>query len=141
MTQKTVKLLIPFESLVDSISKLSLTEKRLLWELLAEQIAQAEAETSTAQTELREAQADYQIETVPPLDEHTVELKHQVVSLLDTLSEAKLAVIFDFVQFLAEQGQEVDWMNAQSQSAAYQEWVGSDNDIYDEVFADVHPAG
>jgi hypothetical protein len=25
----------------------------------------------------------------------------------------------------------------QSQSRAYQEWVGPDNDIYDEVFADV----
>ncbi len=23
---------------------------------------------------------------------------------------------------------------------AYHEWVGSDNDIYDEVFADVYPA-
>ena len=30
-------------------------------------------------------------------------------------------------------------MNAQSQSAAYQEWVGGDNDIYDEVFADAYP--
>ncbi len=69
MTQKTVKLLIPFESLVDSITKLSLTEKRLLWELLAEQITQTEKE---------------------PL--------------------------------------------------AVQEWISSDNDIYDEIFADVHPA-
>jgi hypothetical protein len=30
-------------------------------------------------------------------------------------------------------------MNAQSQSTAYQEWVGEDNDIYDEAFANADP--
>ena len=140
MTQKMVKLLIPFESLVDSITKLSLAEKRLLGELLAEHMTQAEAEPPTVQTEIREARPVYPVEAAPLLDEHIVELKRQVASLLDTLPETKLAVVFDFVQFLNEQERQMDWMNAQRQSAAYQEWAGSDNDIYDEIFADAHPA-
>lgn len=53
--------------------------------------------------------------------------------ILDTLPEPKLAVVLDFVQFLAEREQHVAWLNAQSQSTAYQEWVGSDNDIYDKL--------
>ena len=55
---------------------------------------------------------------------------------------AKVAglIIPPFVQFLTEQERQIDWMNAQRQSAAYQEWAGSDNDIYDKIFADVHPA-
>jgi hypothetical protein len=71
----------------------------------------------------------------------TVQLKRQITSLLDALPEPKLAVIFDFVQFLAERDLQAAWLSAQSQSAAYQEWAGSDNDIYDEVFADAYPAG
>ncbi|MDH7485930.1 MAG: hypothetical protein QHJ81_06600 [Anaerolineae bacterium] len=69
-----------------------------------------------------------------------VQLKHQITSFLDTLPEPKLIVVFDFVQFLAERESQAAWMSAQSQSAAYQEWVSSDNDIYDEVFADANPA-
>jgi len=45
-----------------------------------------------------------------------------------------------FVQFLAERDLQAAWISAQSQSVAYQEWVGRDNDIYDEVFADAYPA-
>jgi len=48
-----------------------------------------------------------------------------------------LAVLFDFVRFLVEREPQSAWHNAQGQSAAYQEWVGSGNDIYDQVFADV----
>jgi len=65
-----------------------------------------------------------------------VQLKRQITSLLDTLPEPKLAVVFDLVQFLTERDLQAAWMSAQSQSAAYQEWIGSNNDIYDEVFAD-----
>lgn len=64
------------------------------------------------------------------------QLKYQITSFLDTLPEPKLAVVFDFVQFLAERESQAAWMGAQSQSAAYQEWVGSDNDTYDKVFDD-----
>ncbi len=65
------------------------------------------------------------------------QLKGKITSLLDTLPDSRLAVVFDFVQSLAEREQQTAWMNAQSQSAAYQEWLGSDNDIYDELFTDV----
>ncbi len=66
-------------------------------------------------------------------------LKDQLGSLLDGLPEPKLAVVLDFVQFLINREWEAGWLNAQSQSAAYQEWVGPDNDLYDEVFADASP--
>ena len=69
-----------------------------------------------------------------------VQLKHQITSLLNALPEPKLTVVFDFVQFLTERELQAAWIIAQSQSAAYQEWGGSDNDIYDEVFADAYPA-
>ena len=65
-----------------------------------------------------------------------VQLKRQITSLLDTLPEPKLTVVFDLVQFLAERDLLAAWISAQSKSAAYQEWIGSDNDVYDEVFAD-----
>lgn len=131
MTQKMVKQFIPFESLIDSLKELDPADKHVLWELLNEQIAQLE---------IREARPAYEIEAELSLSQNAVELKRQVVFLLDTLPETKLAVIVDFVQFLAEQEQQLDWMNAQKESAAYQEWVSPDNDIYDEVFADVNPA-
>jgi len=52
----------------------------------------------------------------------------------------ELAVVFDFVQFLAERESQAAWISAQSQSAVYHEWVSSDDDIYDEVFADANSA-
>jgi len=69
-----VKLLIPFESLVDSISKLSPREKLRLWELLDEQITRAEEELweqdSTVQAEIREARAAYQSGDYVTIDEY-----------------------------------------------------------------------
>jgi hypothetical protein len=63
MAQKTVKLSIPFDALVSSLARLSLTEKRRLWEVLDEQIAQVEEEgwerDPASQQELREARAAY----------------------------------------------------------------------------------
>ncbi len=60
-------------------------------------------------------------------------LEYQITTLLDALPEPKLAVVYDFAQFLVERELRSGWMNAQSQSTAYQEWVGGDNDVYDEV--------
>ncbi len=74
MSHTTVKLLIPFESLVDSISKLSPREKLRLWELLDEQITRAEEELweqdSTVQAEIREARAAYQSGDYVTIDEY-----------------------------------------------------------------------
>jgi len=64
MTQATVKLLIPFESLLASIGELDLADKRRLWELLDEQIAQMEEDVwerdPAIQAEIQEARAAYQ---------------------------------------------------------------------------------
>jgi len=64
------------------------------------------------------------------------QVKYQLTSLLDALPESKLAVVLDLVQFLLERDLQAGWANAQNQSAIYREWVGGDNDVYDEVFGD-----
>ena len=46
MSQKPVQLQIPFESLINAIASLSIEEKRRLWQLLDQDIAQAEADLS-----------------------------------------------------------------------------------------------
>jgi len=74
MAQEGVRLLIPFESLVDSVAALSLKDKLRLWELLDEQIAQAEEEAweqdPTVQAEIREARAAYQAGDYVTIDEY-----------------------------------------------------------------------
>lgn len=64
MTQETVRLQIPFQSLVDAIASLGLEEKQKLWQLLEQEIAQAEEdlleEDPTVQTEIQEARVAYQ---------------------------------------------------------------------------------
>ena len=65
------------------------------------------------------------------------QLQQEITSMLPNLPEPKLAAVSEFVRFLIEREPETTWFNAQSQSRAYQEWVGPDNDIYDQVFADV----
>jgi hypothetical protein len=74
MAQEGVRLLIPFESLVDSVAELSLRDKLRLWELLDEQIAHAEEEAweqdPTVQAEIREARAAYQAGDYVTIDEY-----------------------------------------------------------------------
>ena len=74
MAQESVSLLIPFESLVDSVAGLSLRDKLRLWELLEEQIAQAEEEAweqdPTVQAEIREARAAYEAGDHVTIDEY-----------------------------------------------------------------------
>ena len=74
MAQETVTLSIPFKSLIDSVAELSLEDKRRLWELLEEQIAQAEEETwerdPTVQAEIQEARAAYQAGEYVTIDEY-----------------------------------------------------------------------
>ncbi|MDH7487147.1 MAG: hypothetical protein QHJ81_12830 [Anaerolineae bacterium] len=74
MVQGNVKLVIPFESLVASVANLSLTDKRRLWEILDEQMAQAEEEQwerdPVVQAEIREARAAYQAGEYVTVDEY-----------------------------------------------------------------------
>jgi hypothetical protein len=74
MTKETVQLQIPFESLVNAIASLGLEEKRKLWEILDEQIAEADdnllEEDPTIQAEIEEARAAYQAGDYLTLDEY-----------------------------------------------------------------------
>jgi hypothetical protein len=75
MAQETVRLLIPFEALADFVKELSLKDKRRLWELLDEQMAQAEEEVwerdSTVQAEIRQARAAFQAGDYVTIDEYS----------------------------------------------------------------------
>jgi hypothetical protein len=74
MTQETVQLQIPFEALVNAISSLGLEEKRRLWQLLDEEIAQAEEdlleEDPTIQAEIQEARTAYQTGDYQTIEEY-----------------------------------------------------------------------
>ena len=74
MTIETVRLQIPFESLVDAISSLGLEEKRRLWQLLDEEITQAEEdlleEDPTIQAEIQEARSAYQTGDYQTIEEY-----------------------------------------------------------------------
>ncbi|GAB4172543.1 MAG: hypothetical protein Fur006_01400 [Coleofasciculaceae cyanobacterium] len=74
MTQETVNLKISFESLVNAIASLGLEEQRKLWQILDEQIAEAEdkllEEDPNAQAEIEEARTAYQLGDYLTLDEY-----------------------------------------------------------------------
>jgi hypothetical protein len=63
MAQETVKLLIRFEALADSVAELTLEDKRRLWGLLWER-------DPTVQAEIREARAAYQAGDYVTIDEY-----------------------------------------------------------------------
>jgi len=66
-----------------------------------------------------------------------LEMKQQVYALIDTLPATTLTFILDLLQFLMERETATDFMEMQMQSDAYREWVGEENDVYDQVFTDV----
>jgi hypothetical protein len=74
MTIETVRLQIPFESLVDAISSLGLEEKRRLWQLLDEEITQAEEdlleEDPTIKAEIQEARSAYKTGDYQTIEEY-----------------------------------------------------------------------
>ncbi len=74
MRQETVKLLIPFDSLMNSIAKLSIGDKRRLWELLDQEMAQIEEEAweqdPTTQAEIQEARTSYQSGDYVTIDDY-----------------------------------------------------------------------
>ena len=74
MAQETVQLSIPFEALADAVAGLSLKNRRRLWELLDEQMAQVEEEVwerdPTVQAEIQEARAAYQAGDYVTIDDY-----------------------------------------------------------------------
>ena len=74
MTRETVRLQIPFASLVDAIASLELEEKQQLWQLLGEEIAQAEedlmGQDPAVQAEIQEARTAFQAGDYLTLEEY-----------------------------------------------------------------------
>jgi hypothetical protein len=81
MTQESIELLIPFESLVKSITKLRMKDKIRLWELLDEQMAQAEEKTweedPSVQAEIQEARTAYQAGDFVTIDEYIAQRRRK----------------------------------------------------------------
>jgi hypothetical protein len=67
---------------------------------------------------------------------HNVKFQHRLHEISQNLSEKKLAEVIDFATYLIEREEAKDVMRTQMASTTYQEWISSENDIYDEVFAD-----
>jgi hypothetical protein len=72
--QATVKLLVPFDSLLESVADLSMEEKRQLLLVLEEQIAQTEEEaweqSRTFRAEIQEARSAYEVGDSMTIDEY-----------------------------------------------------------------------
>lgn len=48
-----------------------------------------------------------------------------------------MALVFDFLQFVMQREVAAELLSMQMQSDAYREWLGQENDVYDQVFANV----
>ncbi len=66
-----------------------------------------------------------------------LEMKQQMHTMVDSLSEIKLALALDFLQFLTQHDTAAELLWMQMHSDAYREWLGEENDVYDRVFANV----
>ena len=82
MTSETVVLSIPFESLVESVSQLSIKDKRRLWDMLDEQIGQMEEETwdqdPTIRSQIHEARSAYQKGDYVTIDDYVAKRREKV---------------------------------------------------------------
>ena len=74
MAHSTVKLQIPFSALMSAVKKLSLDDKRRLWEILDAEMAQTEEDawehSPAFQAEMREARAAYKAGDFLTIDEY-----------------------------------------------------------------------
>ncbi|HEY9872996.1 MAG TPA: hypothetical protein V6D12_06155 [Candidatus Obscuribacterales bacterium] len=74
MNKEIVTLEIPFELLVDAIASLGIDEKRRLWQLLEEEIAEAEAdlleEDPSVKAEIESARVAYEAGDYQTIDEY-----------------------------------------------------------------------
>ena len=57
-------------------------------------------------------------------------IRQKILSLIEQLSDEQLAVLLPLILSIKD-NQVTD-----KTSQAYQDWVGAENDIYDEIFAD-----
>lgn len=68
---------------------------------------------------------------------NTPDIRQSLVEIMDSIPENRLAVLLDFASYLKEQGRAEDLLSMQRGSKAYQDWLSSENDIYDQAFEDV----
>ena len=63
-------------------------------------------------------------------------VRQRLDAILESLPETKLEAVLDFVSQLKDTGIEgtEDFLEMQMNSHAYGDWLGSESDIYDEVF-------
>ena len=66
----------------------------------------------------------------------TAQLRQQFDEIIEFLPETKINEILDFARYLREKEIADGFQQMQMSSEAYQEWLSSENDIYDEVFKD-----
>ena len=65
-----------------------------------------------------------------------LELKQKFEEIIKELPKSKLEAVIDFASYLRSREASEELSGMQMNSKAYQEWVSSENDIYDEVFKD-----
>ncbi len=65
-----------------------------------------------------------------------LKLKQKFEEIIETLPESKLKAVIDFASYLRDRKESEEFLRIQMKSNAYQEWLSSENDIYDEVFQD-----
>ncbi len=62
-----------------------------------------------------------------------MDIRQKMLNILEQLSDEQLAILLPLAQSMLE-NQTHDFSNQTSH--AYQDWVGAENDIYDEIFTD-----
>ena len=65
-----------------------------------------------------------------------LEAKQRLDEIINLLPENKLKSVIDFASYLKDREETEELLRIQMSSKAYLDWIGSENDIYDEVFKD-----
>ncbi len=65
-----------------------------------------------------------------------VEFQEKITEMTKTLPETKMNAVIDFISDLIKEDEIQNFLNIQKTSNTYQEWLSSENDIYDELFKD-----
>lgn len=63
-------------------------------------------------------------------------VKQKLEEVIEGLTESKLKTIVDFASYLKEKEDGEVFLKMQQSSNVYNDWISSENDIYDEVFKD-----
>ncbi|MGR3311557.1 MAG: hypothetical protein ACUZ77_12395 [Candidatus Brocadiales bacterium] len=62
-----------------------------------------------------------------------LELKQKFEEIIKALPESKLKAVIDFASYLRDRKESEELLRIQMNSNAYQEWLSSKNDIYNEI--------